>query len=384
MIFSRAQIREYLYKIVFYVLLLYNFHRYIFKYNSEGTSPTYTNTPLIWKVFKYLILIVLLAIFYACSSYKKKVSQWFWIIYPLVCIVLLVNVLNFVIYHDFDMEEVEYCFLFFLLALYWFDTSSVFDTHINFDRLLTVGAIVLFLSNAIAIGNYYLFDRLPALGYEGGLVRFGGFWDDPNSFGIVSVFFFYYFINKRRYILTALSFISIIFTASFTAYFLFVCAIAYWVFITYKRYNKKWLMLGVGIVISIAAVLYAFWDLIWDVYQIKSESINEHLQAKMIFNFFPLQNTSMQFSENWYESSFYNYFPFSIIIHLAFLMLLLSLFINANLRDYKFFLFLFVVATFFFSMLYTFPLNFIFMVLLIDYLKPKASNQLDRLTTKAN
>src|SRR6185312_10743581 len=145
---------------------------------------------------------------------------------------------------------------------------------------------------------------------------------------IVSVFFFYYFINKRRYILTALSFISIIFTASFTAYFLFVCAIAYWVFITYKRYNKKWLMLGVGIVISIAAVLYAFWDLIRDVYEIKSESINEHLQAKMIFNFFPLQNTSMQFSENWYESSFYNYFPFSIIIHIAFLMLLLSLFIN--------------------------------------------------------
>ncbi|MBS1528205.1 MAG: hypothetical protein JST19_21345, partial [Bacteroidetes bacterium] len=350
---------------------------------SEGTSPTYTNTPLIWKVFKYMILIVLLAVFYLCSTYKKKVSYWFWVIYSLIGLVLLVNVLNFIVYREFDMEEVEYCFLFLLLALYWYANSNVLEININFDRLLTTGAIVLFISNAVAIANYYLFGRLPALGYEGGLVRFGGFWDDPNSFGIVSVFFFYYFINKKRYVLTIISLVCIVFTASFTAYFLFVCAIGYWVFITYKRYNKKWLMLGIGIVLSIAAVLYTYWDMIWDVYEIKSESIDQHLQKKMIFNFFPLQNAPMQFSENWYESSFYNYFPFSLIIHLVFLLLLLSLFLNSNLRNYKFFLFLFVVSSFFFSMLYTFPLNFIFMVLLIDYLKPKASHQDDNLPAEA-
>jgi hypothetical protein len=321
-----------------------------------------------------------LAIFYLCSSYKKKTSRWFLVIYSLIGLVLLVNVLNFVIYHEFDMEEAEYCFLFLLLALYWFSNSSVLEVNINFDRLFTIGAIVLYTSNAIAIGNYYLFGRLPALGYEGGLVRFGGFWDDPNSFGIVCVFFFYYFINKKRYILTIVSFVCLLFTTSFTAYFLFICSIGYWVFITYKKYNKKWLMLGAGIVLVIVAALYAYWDLIWNVYDVKSESITQHLQKKMIFNFFPLQNSSVQFSENWYESSFYNYFPFSLIIHLAFLLLLLSLFINSNQRDYKFFLFLFVVSTFFFSMLYTFPLNFIFMVLVIDYLKPKASHFPDKLS----
>jgi hypothetical protein len=372
MILSKIRIREYVYKIGFYVLLFYNFHRYIFKYNFEGTSPTYTNTPFIWKTLKYLIIAVLLIIFYLCSNYQKKVSKWFIVVYSLITIVLLVNVTNFVIYHEFDMEEVEYSFLFLLLGLYWFSTSSVNTVSINFNRLLTIAAIVLFTSNAIAIGNYYLFGRLPALGYEGGLVRFGGFWDDPNGFGIVCVFFLYYFANKKRYILSAIAIVCLLFTASFTAYLLLVASITYWVFTTYTRYNKKWLILGIAIVSAVGAVLYSYWDMIWDLYELKSESINQHLEKKMIFNFLPLQNSPIQFSENWYESSFYNYFPFSIIIHLAFLLLLLSLFRNSVQRDYKFFLFLFVISSFFFSMLYTFPLNFIFMVLLIDYLKPKA------------
>lgn len=376
MLLSKTRIRNITLITGFCILLLYNFHRYIFKYNAEGTSPTYANTPLVWKIGKYFLLTIIAGIFFAASGYNRKVSKWFLVIYGLIMIILAINILNFLIYGIFDTEETEYCYWFLLLIPYCFSEESVFKIRLNFDELLTRAAIILFLSNGFAVANYYITGRLPALGYEGGLVRFGGFWDDPNSFGIISVFYFYYFIIRKRYLLSGIAVVSIVLTFSFTAYFLLLLSIGYWTVTTYKTFNKKWALFGVSLFLLIAAIITYYFDLIMDLYAIKAESVDQHLTKKMIFNLVPLENTSIQFSENWYESSFYNYFPFSIIIHLCFLVLLLSLFKNNHHKDLKFFFFLFITASAFFSMLYTFPLNFIFIFLLIDYIKTFNNNNL--------
>jgi hypothetical protein len=369
MTLSRIRVRNYGAIAGMIILLLYDFHRYIFKYNSEGTSPTYTNTPLVWKVGKYVLLTAAVALFFSGIKYTLKVNRWFWYIYGVIAVILVINLVNFIIYGVFDTEETEYCFWFALLIPYWFTEESVFNFKFNYHKLIIWSMAILYASNIIAIANYYFTGRLPALGYEGGLVRFGGFWDDPNSFGIICTFFFYYFIKRGNYLVAALSIINIVLTFSFTAYFLLFLSIGFWIFTSYVRYNIKWLLFGVGVVAVIGAFVLVYFDALSDLYQIKAESVNEHLTQKMIFNPIPLLNAPIQFSENWYESSFYNYFPFSILIHLGFLILLLSLFLSAKNKDLKFFFFLFIVASFFFSMLYTFPLNFLFIFLLIDYIK---------------
>lgn len=366
---SKTKIRNRAFSIGFISLLVYDFHRYIFQYNSEGTSPTYTNTPTVWKLGKYLLVPIILGIYFATLSYSNKTNKWFLPIYSLVIFILLVNVLNGVLYGEFNTDETGYCFWFLVMIPYWFSPNSVFTTKINYHKLITWSAIILYISNGIAVGNYYLNGRLPALGYEGGLVRFGGFWDDPNAFGIICVFYFYYFINRKKYLLTLSAVACILLTFSFTAYFLLIASIGYWVFKTYRVISKKWLITGVVIVLLISAVGLYFFEPLMALYEIKSESVNEHLTQNLIFNFVPLQNSSLQFSENWYESSFYNYFPVSILIHAGFLVLFISLFKNSSNKDLKFYFFLFVTSTFFFSMLYTFPLNFIFIFLLTDYLK---------------
>lgn len=375
MLLSKTRIRNFAFVTGLVVLLLYDFHRYIFKYNSESTSPTYTNTPLIWKISKYFLIAIISAFFFAGLKFKRNVSNWFWLIYALVALIILINILNFLVYKSLDTDEMEYCFWFILLIPYWFTGESVFSFGFNYHKLITLSAIALFASNIFAIANYYFTGRLPALGYEGGLVRFGGFWDDPNSFGIICTFFFYYFIKRKNYLLSALAFVNIILTFSFTSYFLLFISIFFWVFSDYTHYNIKWSVFGIAITVLIGVFVVIYFNLISDLYQIKAESVNEHLTQKMIFNIVPLQDSPIQFSENWYESSFYNYFPFSILIHLGFLLLLISLFTDSDYKELKFFFFLFVIASFFFSMLYTFPLNFLFIFLLTDYIKSRQLNK---------
>lgn len=358
----------------FAVLLLYNFHRYIFQYNFEGTSPTYTNTPVTWKMGKYVIMVFFTLLFYLGLSYKqKKLSINFYLrfgsVYVLVLFVLIINILNVVVYGEASTEEFQYCVWFILVIPYWFADQYITDFNINFPRMITFAAIVLYLSNAVAIANFYMTGRLPALGYEGGLVRFGGFWDDPNAFGIVCVFLFYYFCNRKRYFLALLAVLNIVFTFSFTAYLVMVLAVGYWIFPSYKTISIKWLFASIALLFLVVFIIIINFEKLVELYEIKADSIDEHLNKELVFNILPLTSSSLQFTENWYKSVFNNYFPIAILIELVFFIFFASLFLNSKNRELKFYFFLFVFCSFFFSMLYVFPLNFTFIFLLADHLK---------------
>lgn len=348
------------------VLIFYNFHRYIFKYNSELTSPTYTNTPLIWQIGKYPILTILVLFFYLGSRFRGKLNDVFIIIYGFVLFVLLINIGSCLFYGDISFKELEYCFYFILALPYCF---VIDDLVINWDKVIRLTAISLFLSNLAAMYNFVFTGRLPALGYEGGLVRFGGFWDDPNGYGFICVFFLFYFLIKRRYFLVFLTFVSILFTFSFTAYIMLCFSTVFWLHERFKSINYK-VILGIVlfIVLIIVVVLYNY-DYISDLMTSKSGSLDQHLSNSLVFNLYPLANTSIQFSETWYLSFFYNYFPVSVPALAGCCYLLYRSFKKGVPVMVRFYLFIYLFYCLFLPMYYVFPLNFIFIVLLIFSLK---------------
>jgi hypothetical protein len=365
----KIRICKYIFLSGFVVLLFYDFHRYIFQYNFESTSPTYTNTPVSWKIGKYIILAIIALFFYLNLKYKIYFGKPFIFIYSVIGVIIVVNILNYVIYDKFNIDEFQYCFWFLLAVPYWFSKYSFKDLSINYSRLIFYSAIILYLSNIYAVANYLISGRLPALGYEGGLVRFGGFWDDPNAFGIICVFFFYYFINRKKYILSVFSVLNIFVTFSFTAYLLLIFSTGYWIFSKYNLINKKWAFISLILCILLSIVVYFNYGALLSLYSVKEESVNAHLNTSLIFNILPLMNSPLQFSENWFKSSFYNYFPISILIDIGFFILFVSLFIRARDKELKFYFFITIMCSFFFSMLYIFPINLIFIFLLADYLK---------------
>ena len=366
---NKAWLAKNTFLLMYWFVVLYNFHRYIFKYNSEGTSPTYANTPLIWQIGKYLILFVLLPIFYSCLHYRKKLYKEYAVIYFWIFFVVLINILNFFAWGSIFVDEIEYCIWFVAFLPYCFAVQDLNSLGIDFEKILKWTAIILFISNLIAVANFYLFGRLPALAYEGGLVRFGSFWDDPNSFGIICVFFAFYFLDRGKLILSMASFANILITVSFASYLLCVAAVAFWTFRNYKSIDKKWLLIGLGLMFILIISVIIYFDKLYDLYLIKEDSVMAHLVDNLVFSFYPLQNSGLQFSENWYVSVFYNYFPFSIILWLITFYFFINLFVTISNREIKFFFFLMLFSMFFFSTLYSFPLNVVFAIILLDYFK---------------
>lgn len=354
--------------VTFFILIFYNFHRYIFQYNSEATSPLYTNTPLIWKVLKYVLLILFTGLFFSTQRYRDKAKPITYVLLSIVLFILIVNLVQAFMYAAF-LDELEFVFYFLLLLPFWFCVQDMSDLRINYARLISFAALVLFAFNFIAIANFFISGRLPALAFEGGLVRFGSFWDDPNGFAFLCVFFVYYFFHKKKYLLALLAFINLIPAFSFSAYLLLFVSMFYWVIIGLWERSMRWIRFAGAIIIAVIFIVTYFFSELQNIYEVKKQSIDDHLYRKLIFNFFPFQESQLQFSEMWYESFLFNYFPFSIIILCLISFFFITLFFNPRKKETKFFIFLFLAANFFFSMLYIFPLNFIFIALLIDYLK---------------
>jgi len=67
-----------LYNLLFIIIVFYQSFHYIFMYSSSGTSPTYTNTPLLWQTSKYILLTLILFFIYMQSQFisKVKISVW--------------------------------------------------------------------------------------------------------------------------------------------------------------------------------------------------------------------------------------------------------------------------------------------------------------------
>lgn len=365
----KIKVKKVLIILIWVILLFYNFHRYIFKYNSSLTSPTYQNTPVLWQSLKYFLLFVIVLLFYLSSTFKKRVDSNIIVFFLIINFILIINILGFFFYDKMYIDEIQYIFFAYLLFPYFFVSDSIYDFKIDYTLVIKLSALILYFFNAIAVFNFLVYKRLPALGYNGGLVRFGSFWDDPNSYGFFCVFFSIYFFDRKQKLLFLFSIINLLLTFSFSAYLLFILSILYCSNLSFMKIKKKWANLIVFVILFFITIFYFYYDLIISLYSEKKYSIDEHLHSNLVFNFFPFQNSFFQFSENWYRSFFFNYFPISIIILFLIFYLFIKLFVSQFNFYKKYFLILSFCSFFFIPFLYSFPLNFLFLFLLIDFIK---------------
>ncbi|GAA4319396.1 hypothetical protein [Compostibacter hankyongensis] len=349
--------------------LLYNIHRYIFKYNSSATSPTYTNTPNAWKAGKYLIILLVLSFFYMNKrAYKIHQPVRELIIHSFLLWSLVVNVIWILDFGTPVWEELEYLLwgIALLPVFYLGDDLKEFITDF-LSRNFSVIAYFTIVTDFFVIANYHLTGRLTALSYEGSLIRFGGLWDDPNGFGLFCNFLVYIALDKRKWLMAALLAICVFYTVSFSAYLIFFIVILLWGLKGF-RINNYFLYFSLAAGTGICLIFALYWPDIYAFYvttvQQKQGSIDSHTSVKLEFLLFPYLNKKFFFHETWYISYLYNYSPFSYLFLFLILCFVIYLFSKPYKAYTEIYLLLFMLEMIFIPMLSVFPLNMLFFLFL--------------------
>lgn len=176
------------------VYLFYYSYRYIFQYNSQMTSPTYSDTPFMFQLMKYLLLVFIIlgmSICFIISNKKAKITSTS----ILLLVFMILQAYQFLMSRSTIMLTMLIAFIpCFLLITY--------DEKINIsslDKLMMIFMYFTIIYEFVQIFLYLFTGRLPALAYDTGIitdVRFGGSLDDPNGFSIIIAFYIPYVYKK--------------------------------------------------------------------------------------------------------------------------------------------------------------------------------------------
>lgn len=211
------------------ILALYFFYyvyRYILRYNSTDTSPTYNNTPVFLQLLKYVILAVFIAALFLAlinsKVYKRKSTVL------LLIFMTLQSVYSLIVARNEDDAVFILCSCPAILILI---ASEEIDVK-RIDKLCEFAMKVAVVYELVQIVLYIVSGRLTALAYDTGVitdVRFGSMWDDPNGFAILLSFFIPYAFCKyrsfKRVIYLALLTLFLILTWSLTGIFAFAAVV---------------------------------------------------------------------------------------------------------------------------------------------------------------
>jgi hypothetical protein len=276
-------------------------YRYVLSYNTATTAPTYQDTPFFWASLKYsIVLIILCLMTIALFKLNKRIiiksSVRLFSILFLIYFIYLLNISLIIIAFCSEFNEgyiIKSIFFFPIILsmpLFYVDDDRSLAKYIKI--ILVWGMIYHLIYSFIQIANYILFDRLPALAYAGGLVRFGGGWDDPNSFGVFLVIPIIVLIADVRYIKSSfyrlvsvlLLICLLIITYSFSAILcLFISLVIY--FIITNNAIKLLIMFGIlSIIFFIIMSTDISQFIIW-VYEHKEGSIAAHSDTFSLYKF---------------------------------------------------------------------------------------------------
>ncbi len=358
-------------------MLLYNSHRYLFKYNSVGTSPTYTDTPLSWKLGKYILFLVILLVIFATSRFTFRKSVVPQVFFSLSLLLLAINFLNVVFYRSVFFDEIEYILLFLMTFPFFFISERVIEyISENLDYLIELTAKFFIVSDIFVFANFVFFDRLPALAYEGSLmIRFGGFWDDPNGFGLMSVFLLFCNFQKRRYFLSLGLLFCIILTGSLSSFILLFISIIYWSGIVSKRVSSIFFYFGLVSILFAVTLFVSYNQEIFNYLAAKQSSLNAHTKFNIGFTPLPLLLQPLRFHESWLWSFFINYFPISIFIIGMIFHFVFNAFFKTRRTFIHYFLLIFLFGNLFIPFFYVFPLNFIFFLFVVLHSRIAANTE---------
>lgn len=279
--------------------MLYYWYRYPFKINSTGTSPTYADTPLMLKIGKYGLLAVLSLVWLLHSkSNLKNVRQ--------VSSYVIVLSAWFALFSVFDVENISTisCLLIF---------SGLISSRIDFQKIesiMNVMSILFLCIQGLQICLFFVFGRLPALGYQHSLsVRFGSLWDDPNGYGMFLVSMIYFHWMRKQLLLILMCLIALIATQSVTAMISLIATFVVYLFIS-RRTLMKWVILLAYVValVFLARCIYLQYQSQIDAFaldyvQRKSLSASQHgqhfdMSIYDVWNFFGISPV-MNFSESY-------------------------------------------------------------------------------------
>jgi hypothetical protein len=340
-----------------YCCILYNFHRYIFKYSHGGyPKEGYQQTPLIWQAGKFALVAILLTTIYSRSKFSARLPLVTIFFYATIFIVIIVNVWSSLFYGTISVLPVAFL------------TKESFTGLVNdIKSALNRCQYIIVLSNFLVIFNYFVLDILPFHAYRGVLLRFGGFWDDPNTFGIISVLLLGVSLPNKQYMLSGAHIINILLTVSLTSYILLVTFAAYYFINTNKnRILRMAIFIGLCLLVVFIAILNA--DLLTRVYEAKRESIEQHATIDLGFKLLPLLQP-IQFHETWLLSFNVNYFPISLPVTGIMIFLFVKFFLFNEKSLQRLMYILFFVSSLFLPFLYMFPINFLAFLFFILYAK---------------
>jgi hypothetical protein len=365
-----AKLYTILWHILFYTIICYGFHRYLFKYSHGAFAKDgYQQTPLIWQAGKFVVISVILSLIYLNSRFISRIPVKLLLFYAFMAFVLFINIGSILLYGVIQTDEIEYLIYATLLLPLGFVVKD--DLQILADAIgpiLNVCQFILIASNAIVIFNYFMFRIIPFHAYEGVLLRFGGLWDDPNTLAIVSVLLMGYALINKQYLFVALHVISIILTVSLNGYILLIAFSFYWMFANSKR-RLLYISLFVGLFITLALLVFYNLDYVVGIYNAKQESIDQHSSlSTLTFYGIPFLQPVI-FHETWFISESINYFPLSIIFTLALVAIFVRFFLIDSRSIQRLLFILFFLTSLFLPFLYMFPVNFIALLFLVLYTK---------------
>ena len=271
------------------IAFYYNAYRYPLQINNTGTSPTYSETPLILKVGKYLVtLAVLLVVLASKKAFTTRISkQHFW--YGGAWLLLIAIPVGWgLVTRNFQFIETGFFlapgFFYFLLTYRTYDFSSL-------ARVFKYTVLIGIFFNLLQIFLFITIKRLPGLAYPDSFaVRFGSFLDDPNAFGILLAlllaFTMVYFRGWKRKLILATLWLFLLLTQSLTG--ILAVPLAFGVYqilllLHFRRVRARSVILVTLVVGAGVMLILAFLNKIIEVgtvvYLMKKGSIEDHYES---------------------------------------------------------------------------------------------------------
>ena len=238
-----------------FVAFFYNAYRYPFKINDPGTSPTYSATPMVLVLGKYvLVALVMLWLLSARAVVRQSVRVGSLPALLALGFMVVVPILAAGFTGQVDLVEVGFIVLPGFLLLF-FPEVRLPAAFVN--RVLRNVIYAALVVEAIQVALFLTIGRLPALGYPNSFsVRFGSFLDDPNTMGLLISWFFpfdvSYFRGVTRVAVLSGLLLCLILTQSLTGLVVFIVVVSGFVAVHAVRKADSLVLTLVGGIVAIA------------------------------------------------------------------------------------------------------------------------------------
>jgi len=209
--------------------LLYYGYRYPFRWNVAGLNPTYTGTPALVSVSKYVVILGLLGVIVGmgiASGRSLVVTRSAGILLltsgALVVLAPLAGGQAFKLMTALIFSLVSAAMV--SLAVNSFPVAGRRLWRAG-GRIIAAFVVGNAVANLIQIALYAATGRVPFNGYAGILVRFGGIWDDPNQEAMFCALVFVAWLEidlrtgrRPRRLLQAAALFNILISVSYSGY----------------------------------------------------------------------------------------------------------------------------------------------------------------------